>query len=279
LPLSAAVALGCSDLAPPGDTYNSVTGVRTDEISTDAALPENWRCLAEDFPEELPATPTAASYTYTGFVFDYRQGIPFGGASLRACNINDSACAVGVAQGVPVPPQRENVPPGIAASVTAGFVGYLRLTAPDYVTYDYYVGGPMTQNVVATQPFAMVSLTSFGEFAVGLGAKPELVGTQGALAVQVLDCNSDPAPGVQLRLTDKDRPTLQNAQLWAAQGGIPVPDEVTDASGIAGFINLPNENIAFEAFVANRTFGKRSFRIVAGVLTTGTMRPSYVNGL
>ncbi|HKO91103.1 MAG TPA: hypothetical protein VJU61_08125 [Polyangiaceae bacterium] len=275
----AATALGCSELAPPNDTYETVTGTGQSRFSeADAAPPDNWRCLTGDDVETLEP-PTAATYTYTGFVFDYRQGMPFAGAALRACNINDFACDVGVAQGVPVPPQRANTPPGVAVTLAAGFVGYLRLTAPQYITYDYYVGGPMTKNVVATQPFAMVSETSFGEFALGLGANPMVVGTQGALAVQILDCNSDPAPGVELRLTDKERPTLQNAQLWAAQGGIPVPDQSTDASGIAGFINLPNENIAFEAYVANRTFGKRSFRVAAGRLTTGTIRPTYVNGL
>jgi len=283
LPLSAtlaALALGCSDLAPSGDTYDSVTGTGRGAISdTDAAPPENWRCLTNGVAE-TPAAPTAAAYTFTGFVFDYRQFTPFTGASLRACSINDFACTEGIGQGVMAPPARPGLPPSVTVPVTAGAVVFLRLTAPEYVTYDYYVGGPMTQNVVATQPFTMVSNTSFGEFVLGLGADPTVVGAQGALAVQILDCNSDPAPGVQLRLSDPDRPSLQGALRWAAQGRIPVPDQVTDQDGVTGFLNLPkNENVAVEAFVAGQTFGGRSFHIEAGRLTTGTIRPSYVNGL
>jgi hypothetical protein len=243
-----------------------------------SALPPNWTCLADSTPE-AQAPPTAPTYTFTGFVLDYRDQQPLSGASLSACSINDVSCERVVAVGVPSGPLTPNGPPSITVPLPAGFVGFLRLTAPNYVIYDYYVGGPVTRNVVATQPFTLVSLSSFAEFATGLGADPAVAGTQGALAVQILDCNNDPAPEVELRLSDPARPSLQNAELWAAQGLIPVPNQPTDRAGVAGFINLPSENVAVEAFVAGKTFGGRSFRIQAGRLTTGTMRPQYVNGL
>jgi hypothetical protein len=205
--------------------------------------------------------------------------MPLQGASLRACGVLDRACLVGEAQGVATPPLLTNGPPTVTVNLPAGFVGFLRLTAPDYVDYDYYIGGPMTKNAISTQPFTMVSTSSFVEFVQGLGANPQTAGGLGSLGVQILNCMEDPASGVQLRLSDPDRPELQGAEVWAAQGYLPVPGTLTDNTGVAGLINLPSVNLAVEAVIAGRTFGGRSFPIQAGRLTTGTIRPYYTNGL
>jgi hypothetical protein len=98
----------------------------------------------------------------------------------------------------------------------------------------------------------------------------------GTLAVQVFDCNQDPAPDVEMRLTDQDQfSDLRTAQPWGVQDRIPVLNRPTDTDGIAGFIGLPTRNVAIEAVVNGRTFGSRSFRIGSNRLTTGTIRVSY----
>lgn len=261
------LAMGCSDLADPEDTYSQVYR---------ALLPEQWACL--DNPEPLPATamPDPTGFpTYTGFVLDYRSVMPMA-ADLRGCLITDFACEQGVGQGVMVPPLNAGLPPGVRIALPVGFEGFFRITAPGYIPYDYYLLGPMVSAVVQPQPFNLVSETSFVEFVRGMGADPAVVASQGVLAVQVLDCNSDPAPGVELRLADReDRPSLQTAQGWAIQRRIPVLNQVTDAQGLAGFINLPIENVVVEASVEGRVFGRTSFRIDVGRLTGATMRPSY----
>jgi hypothetical protein len=135
----------------------------------------------------------------------------------------------------------------------------------------------VVKDVPATQPFTLVSFSSLAEFVGGLGvADPLAQATLGTLAVQVFDCNGDPAPDVELKLTDQDQfPDLRMAQPWAVQDRIPVLNRPTDVSGNAGFIGLPARNIAVEASVLGRSFGSRSFRITPQRLTTGTIRVNY----
>jgi hypothetical protein len=259
----------CSDLDSASDTYALSYNLQPE-------LPPNWTCLNDPAPP--PPQPTRASFTYTAFVPDYRtlMAVP---VSSRACLITDFACETGVAQGVATPPPRPGLPPGFTVAVPATFEGFIRLSAPEYVPFDYYVGGPIVQDVVATQPFSMVSLTSLGEFISGLGADPVQASSLGVLALLVFDCNNDPAPDVNVVLADlEQRPTLQSAEPYAIQDRIPVPNRPTDQDGLAGFINLPIENVAVEGVIQGRRFGSRVIRIQPGRLTTGTIRADYSVG-
>jgi hypothetical protein len=121
------------------------------------------------------------------------------------------------------------------------------------------------------------------EFATGLRVDPLAASMQGSLAVQILNCLNDPAPDVRLRFSDPDQPELQSVKYWAAQGYIPVSNQPTDVTGVAGFINLPSGNYNVEVVATisgqERVFGRRGFHIEPGRLTTGTMRPYYLDGL
>jgi hypothetical protein len=260
-------AVGCSDLDPANQTYEQVYNPLT-------VMPENWRCLDTPPP---PVMPTKATMQYTAFVPDYRTLLPVA-FDARACNTTDFMCPAGVAQGsmtlLPISPV-----PGFTVTVPAQFEGFVRLTAPGYLTFDYYIGGAMVEDRVATQAFSMVSETSAGEFLTGLTANPAESAVLGILAVQVMDCNQDFAPGVTLHLPDAvNQPTLRSAQPFATQGRVPVLNAATDEEGIAGFINLPSVNLQVEAEVLGRRFGARAFPIRPGRLTSGTIRPHYVSG-
>jgi hypothetical protein len=277
--------VGCSDLAPSEDSYANTT---TSQRPLTGPPPPEWACL--DAPPKAEV-PMAATYTFTGSVFDYRSQRPLTGATLRACSVFDVPCESSLGNGLGEgdfsgPPIAPGIP-SVRVVLPAQFTGFLRLTAPpNYVTYDYYIGGPMTKDAVSTQPFTMLTQSSFVEFATGLGVSPAEAAVQGSLAVQILNCLEDPAQDVDLVLSDADRPDLATSDkvVWAAQNLIPVRGQTTDASGVAGFIKLPTVNLNVEAVVTlssgeTRHFGKRGFQIVAGRLTTGTMRPYYLNGL
>jgi len=259
---------------PDSATAQASTG---NPLSLTPTLPGNWACLDESPPEPDEPDPNRDVVTFSVVVADDRtlQQIPE--VSLRACSVNDRVCEAGIAQGTTLPPASPGLPPAMTVQLPVQFQGFLRLTAPGYVLYDYYIGGPMLQDVIATQPFLLVSESYLLEIMQGLGvAAPSRSAGLGMLRVQVLDCNLDPAPGVELRLSDQDQPGDQlTAQAWANQARIPVLNAPTDDEGIAGFIDLPTENFVFEAVVNGRTFGSRTFPISPNRLTTGTIRVNY----
>lgn len=265
-----ACAMGCSDLDPASETYQQKYNLRP--------LSDRWKCIDAD-PVPAPM-PTRAAFTYTAYVPDYRTQSAVPGVSARACLITDFACTEGVFEGTPVPPPLPGFPPGFSVTLASNFEGFVRVSAPNYLPLDYYILGPMREDVTATQAFSLVSETSAAEFLAGLGvANPLEAVSLGILAAQVFDCNNDPAPEVTLYLPDQaQQPALQSARPFATNDRLPKTNAATDDEGIAGFINLPPVNISVEAEVEGRRFGLRTFRIQPGRLTSGTIRPSYTLG-
>jgi hypothetical protein len=274
--LALLLATGCSSLDESQESY--ATYYNLPDEGGDAPLPENWACLESNQPPMVPADPNRV-LTFTGFVFDYRSVMPLPTATLKTCIVTDVACVDGITKGIVMPPQREGLPPSMTAPLPYGFEGFFRLEAEGYIPYDYFLGGPMVADVLATQPFNMISQSSLQEFSVGLGADPAVIASAGVLGLQVFDCNNDPAADVTLRLTDLDsRPSLLAAQAWAAVDRIPVLNRPTDNDGIGGFIMLPIENVVIEAEVLGRLFGRRGIVIRPGRLTAATIRPDYTIG-
>jgi len=263
--IALAVLPACSDLKPGEDTGTAVFKLNQ--------LPANFACLDKP-PAPPPPAPTAPGFSYTGFVPDYRNPLISVKANVRSCSTTDAVCDPGIAQGVPIPSPMPGYPDGFAVGLPASpFQSYIRLVAPDYAPLDYYVKGPMIENVVATVPFSMVSISSLGEFLAGLGADPMTASQLGVLVMVVFDCNSDPAPNVQLKLTTRQPAT--DVIPWAIQDFIPVAGRPTDERGIAGFVNVPLENVTVEALIDGRSFGSTSFPVLPGRLTGGTLRPAY----
>jgi hypothetical protein len=281
LPVLVLGALGCEGLYSPNDTAVSVglalgTGGTT---SVQAALPqgEEWKCLADP---EAPAMPQKQTYNFTGVVVDYQSHMPVS-ATMRACQGTDFDCVKGIADGAQIPPLMPNGPPAMTIQLPTGFTdGLLRITVPPgdvYFPYDYYIKGPITRDVIATQPFPLVTASAFADFVTGLGADPMVAGQLGTLGVQIYDCNQDPAKGVSLVILN-DPSTVEGKIAWAQAGAVPVATTETDESGLTGFINLPGINLNVEAVVQGYHFGQRSFRVRPGRLTTGAIRAlGYAN--
>jgi hypothetical protein len=62
---------------------------------------------------------------------------------------------------------------------------------------------------------------------------------------------------------------------WTIQDNLPVPGGSTNVDGLAGFINLPIENVRVEGEVNGIRFGGTTIRIEALRMTTGELRPFY----
>lgn len=241
--------------------------------STPATVPPPWACL-----DELPPPPNTGlnpAFIYSAAVLDYRSLSPLDGASLRACLITDFLCELGVSEGVRDAPSFAR-PPRTTVSLPIGFEGFLRITAPDYVTLDYYVGGPVRQDVVAP-PFMLFTEATLAELALDLGVgDTEGARSRGMVLFQVLDCNLDPARDVQLRLPDQDQnPELRDVLPWGTSSRILVANMPTDGDGIAGFFGVPPGNHVVEAVVEGRAFGRRIIRVDENSVTAGTLRVNY----
>jgi hypothetical protein len=207
------------------------------------------------------------------------------GATVRACLLNDASCLNElVPDGVSTSASAGNPQPTFSMGLPRNFQGFLRLQAtatdPVYVTQDWYLQGPVARDIQNPQPFLMLSQSSLVEFVGGLGVDPmkPILGL-GVLAVYVLDCDGNLAPGVTLRLPDLSDAEAANVIPWGINRGIPVLDQPTDVSGIAGFIGLPLRNLVIEAEVNGRRFGNSPIPVRALRLTTGAIRPSYASAL
>lgn len=283
--LSAAFSVGCSATAPNDTWAEENPGVSTNPLrdgGQDPTLTHEWACLNTPAPAAMPAQ---ASYQLTGFIVDYQSHNPVNSPQMRACLANDFTCSTGVQDGVVIP-MLPTVPlPGMRVTLPAGFEGFLRITAQNYFPYDYYIGGPITGDVFLTQPFPLVTASAFGDFAAGIGVDPVAAGALGTLGVAIYNCDQEPAEGVALAFSDP-ADDLKTAVGWAQGDGYPVRTEgypvltkLTDSSGTTGFVNLPPRNISIEAVIGTKHFGKRTFQIKPGRLTTGVMRATgYANG-
>jgi hypothetical protein len=256
--------VGCSDLDPATETYATHYNL----------LPSNWRCLDPigAAPPQQPATPLTAPPTFTAYVPDYsRPQQIVTGLTAIACLITDPICANPVGEGMANP--RDAMTAGVKIPLFPAFEGFIRLQAEGYITQDYYINGPINGNIQLTQALSMVSLPSAAAFITRIGGDPAFAIQQGILAAQVFDCDNDEAANVTLVLSDPQQ--QQVARPFAQQDRLPIANRPTDDEGIAGFINLPPVAISVEAEVNGRRFGSRGFDIKPGVLTSGTIRPSY----
>jgi hypothetical protein len=275
-------AASCSDLDPASDDCDSLDLAGCNPVGgglNDAELPPEWRCLAADYVPEAPPQSASMQVTYTGSVLDFQFAQPMT-ATVTPCLINDVTCMPPLfGQAAPVPPSANDPLPRIAATVPRTFEGYMRLTAEGYIPQDWYLQGPLLNNVQNPLPFLMVSQQAFVDFSRGLGLDPLEVAPLGVLAVYVLDCDGNRAPDVTVRLPDAETdPALDDVVPWGIQRRIPVANRPTDVDGIAGFAKLPVKNISVEAVVNGRNFGLTSFRIEGGRLTTGAIRSVYSSG-
>jgi len=173
--------------------------------------------------------------------------------------------------------------------------GSLRLTAPpDYTPMDYFFGGPMVGSPdkdaaapdhVVGLTIPMVKATTLGDIYRRLGL-PTVDPSVGTLAVRTLSCARDPAgpspplpaglfwghrsPDVTVTAQPETPAgavayTLSNSNVFSQNA------EVTDARGVAGFVNVRDGSIDLKALASD---GLTPY--AAGRVTTIPMRPGVI---
>jgi hypothetical protein len=291
-------AVGCSSLDPALDTCGTISIGSTRDPSCPvgaagrgsggttgtngngngpAPMPPTgpqWACLEK--PPTSPA-PMAPLINMTSVVVDYAESTPLAGLDVVYCLTTNDMCTGMVSRAVPVPDK----PPLMNVQMRAGTEGFLRLTAPDHVSQDYYLLGPalVDDSSLAgpTNAFALVSNNSLAGFIADLGTKvqPDL----GILAVFIVDCDGNRVPGARLRLPElANKPELETAEYFAINGHLPTLDANTEADGTAGFVNMPLSNVLVEATINGYSFGSARLRVRGTRITAASIRPAYPYG-
>jgi hypothetical protein len=279
-----AAAWGCSDMASPSDTYDTVYppleaagaggggagGTDQDDPVLDS---EEWGCLKIP-PVVVPRGPqTRILYRVPIGDFDSSQLIP--NLSVQACTTTDcdpvAPCPDG-ADPTPTQPCAIVKPPSAALplyeiNLPYGFSGGLKLSGGEaYVEMDYLFGGPMIGlpelaladggNVVVGLPIPVIKVTTRARVYREV-MLPSVDTTRGVVAVRTLNCYRQPpgvtttgiaavpqgqrAQGVALQSVPDDP---AGAVSWTLSNGNAFSPNrlVTDARGVAGFLNAPSGN-------------------------------------
>jgi hypothetical protein len=271
------LVVACSDRnidleSDPSLVASGDAAMTDDTIVADPA----WSCLGEARPYPTPNPQPAVVVYDTTFGSFVNPAEPPGDLALRVCLLSDAYCSSPL-QEVTSPVRGAILMP---LELPFGFHGYLRLDAPAYASAEYYLGGPMLgdslgEPMVRGEPIAMLDFNDISSLfaAGGLTADPLL----GMVVLRAVDCEGRRAPGVQLSVGAGDVP-------WVLVNGLPVFSEAprlsTDASGIAGFVNLPPGNLLIEGHITatGATYGTTALRVKAGTITMAEVRPDYVYG-
>jgi hypothetical protein len=249
-----------------------------------APLDEDWSCLGQD--ERAPvSTPGVDRVTYVASVLDFgNPALSPPGIDLGICQLADVYCAAPLPVSMTVLASMSMSaffprPSAWAIELPLLFEGYINLTAPGYVPAQYFFGGPMVAGAGGEQAVTGEPITMFTENgvpslfdAVGVVRDPAF----GLLLLRTVDCRGQRAPGVQLRLRGAGVP-------WVLVNGLPIlsdPPLATDASGTAGFLNVPPGNLLIEGYVpaGDATYGRTAVRVRPGQITMAEIRPDYGYG-
>jgi hypothetical protein len=217
-----AAAWGCSDMASPEDTYNTVvlkgmTGGSSgdgDGEGPDRTLlnSDEWKCLGTPVAPVPRGAPTRIKYVVQIGDFDVGGLIP--NLLVQACVTTNcdplpdcpagmdptptQSCAIVTPPSAALPAYTINLPYGLSN-------GGLKLTEPvNYVEMDYFFGGPMIG-------LPELALADGGDTVVGLAIPvikkttrqrvydevgvPVVDSTRGVVAVRTLNCLRQPATG------------------------------------------------------------------------------------
>jgi hypothetical protein len=289
--LASASSLACSGYASGADTAQQF-------LPVDPA----WACLNQA-PGQLPVLSPIPKYiVYAVPIFDYANPpTPVAGLNVAACQVSDTNCPVANEVGLVQPPTPYmttigGVPvtvPLYQIVMPYGVDAYLRLSAPGYVTGEYLFGGPLVSldgkttmlpdgtlaAVLSGLPITPLAKADADRFAnsIGITRDPNAA----IIAMRTIDCNGELAAGCSLSLSLSDSPGVVPFATDGIRALSANPPKPTDASGYAGFANIPlkaglqNFNVTVVGKnAAGEVFSNSALEIRPGFLTTGQIRPS-----
>lgn len=201
---------------------------------------------------------------------------PITGMSVRACGPFDPECTAAVTSSTTDADGYTNL------SLNMGFQGFLDVKAPS--TFPgmapslIYIVPPIAKDdpTDLVIPTALTPhLASFFELDLIVGQVDSRVDPAlGHLLAIALDCQGNPATGVTLRASVRDKQTIG---YYTETTGLPSPISVeTSLRGEAGFINLPTGIVTLETTVNPRSKrgGRYTVLVKAAHITYLSMAPS-----
>lgn len=261
--LSLAFDIGCTPLDAPDDSYEGDLTAEIGQALPDASrapldetAPEQgdpWACIQGSRPTLPPPEARPETVTYTVSIVDWVTNEAPPGLEIQVCNRIDALCAEPLATIYPSPEREVSFP------LPARLEVYLTLRAEGTVPATFYFDGPVVEDRVGGLIQLLRATTAIGLAQEFLGT--QLDPTMGVLSLRSHGCNGAIAAGTVFEIEpDVGVPfTLIN--------GAPSLSVVpTDASGLAGFVNVPEGGFLARGFVAadDREFGLANFSVKPG---------------
>jgi hypothetical protein len=201
-------------LSQPPESLNASAQVQVTITSFDALKP---------ITTEGPQGSDLVAVSYTA--------VP--GAKVEACGTFDPACAG------PVATSTTDDAGGAQMTVHGDFVGFFRLTAPNYLQATTYPGQLLSDASAETFPLAMLGTNELQLLAAALGVAVDTGPDAGVghAFFEAFDCLDHHAPGVVFTLAGDAGPdTVQ----WYTRNNAPsTTASETDTLGTGGAVNVP----------------------------------------
>lgn len=256
-----ALAAACTPLDDPSDVYDdedvtaeigqqlpNMPGEPLDETRQTEGDP--WACVQGNRapippPEERPET-----VTYTVSIVDWVTDEAPPGLVINVCNRIDPLCAEPLSIITPAPERQ------ISFELPTRIEVYLTLQATGTVPATFYFDGPVVEDRVGGLIQLLRGTTVAGLAQTFLGT--QLDPSMGVLSLRSHDCNGAIAGGAVFEIEPN------TGVPFTLINGAPTLSIVpTDASGLAGFVNVPPGNFLARGFVADdsREFGLANFNV------------------
>jgi hypothetical protein len=225
-----------------------------------------WGCLGHVVEPTPDPTKTV---TITEKLTDTAQS-PVTNATVDICAKLDPSCVM----------MDANYPKGLTPDATGsvtftviqGFDGFVRVTAPNFMPSQVYVGRP-----IVTQPAVKsVRLIQTSEYSILAGtAKLTPDPTRGTAILYAVDCSSNPASGASFSVSTTDS---MSALFYLINQfpTLPPSATATDVDGFGGVFNLPTgASLVTTTRASDQTYiGQSSFNVLANTISYVQIAPT-----
>jgi hypothetical protein len=200
-------------------------------------LPAGFECVGS---VQYPSAE-APSGTYTFQLVDINQK-PFVGSTVTVCAKGDVDCAAPLTSGMT---DDQGVLTLVIPLGATGFDGFVEVTGGGVKSTLVFFSTPLTAASPPASALFVLGAQTVNSLAALMGVTPDPA--RGIAGVQVNDCDRNPAAGAQVTVDTADADTKST---YFANGLPNKNATATDASGLAGFVNVPVGPMVVDAKLA-----------------------------
>jgi hypothetical protein len=256
---------GCTEFAPASDRLDPAGVTEVTLTGRADATPvietsSDWSCL-DDPPATNPSLSFAGMVSYAVPVRSL-FGAPLVNVRVSVCTAADFSCATPVTQVAGL-----DASSVLSIQVPVGFNGFLEIQAEGHLPTVFYMRKPVFANTEDPLPILPIPAAGVPQLAMIVGT--EVVAELAIMAVAVIDCHGQRAPGVAFSNN------LGGRVFYFVDGVPSAAATVTDPQGLGGFVNAPLRLSEVQAHVeaSGRLIGERTLLPRAGWLNVVQLRP------